>query len=339
LVTGGAGFIGSHLVDRLLAAGCTVTVVDDLSTGLAANLPHSHERLTFIQRDVASAISAGLLPERVDEVYHLAAAVGVKLVIQHPIESIETNVGATSALLAHAAKAWPGTAVFLASSSEVYGKATTPLFCEDDDVVYGPTTKARWSYAASKAIDEYLGLAYHQAGMLRVVIGRFFNTVGPRQVGQYGMVLPNFVRAALAGVPLEVYGDGLQSRCFCDVRDVVAAVPALLAQPNCHGRVFNIGSDKPITILALARLVIDTLGCPAKTTTIPYSAAYGAGFEDLRQREPSLERIAQAIGWRPTITLEQTILDLAAHQRSALAPAVPTLHSVESVKDSVKVVS
>jgi UDP-glucose 4-epimerase len=324
LVTGGAGFIGSHLVDRLLERGDSVTVIDNLSTGRRPNLPVAHERLRFIEAELSEALAALGKGERFDEVYHLAAAVGVRLVIDEPIASIETNVVQTMALLrfalAHGPDARPAPTL-IASSSEVYGKAEKQPFSEDDDVVYGPTTKARWSYACSKALDEYLALAHHQRHDLPVVIARFFNTVGPRQVGSYGMVLPNFVRAALEGRDLEVHGDGRQSRCFCDVRDVVGVLPRLVADRACHGRVFNVGSDRVLTIAELAEAVVRTLGSPSRLRLVPYDRAFSAGFEDLRKRQPDLTRLRSAIGFEPRVSLEQTIRDIAADMRGVIGSA------------------
>jgi UDP-glucose 4-epimerase len=318
LVTGGAGFIGSHLVAHLLERDDHVTVVDDLSTGRRANLPQTHERLRFIEADLSDALHALGRGEVFDEIYHLAAAVGVTLVLERPIHAIETNVNQTAALLRFAsghAHGWRPVPTLVASSSEVYGKGVRAPFAEDDDVVYGPTTASRWSYACSKAIDEYLSLAHHRAGHLPVVVARFFNTVGPRQVGDYGMVLPRFVRAALAGEDLVVFGDGNQTRCFCHVLDVVDALPRLLTTPACHGRVFNVGSDQPITIADLARLVIETLGSPSGVRVIGYDEAYAAGFEDLRHRQPDLARIREAIGFEPARSLEDTIRDIAGAMR------------------------
>jgi UDP-glucose 4-epimerase len=315
LVSGGAGFIGSHLTELLLARGDTVTVVDNLSTGRRCNLPAMHERLRFVEADLKDALAAFGKGEVFDEIYHLAAAVGVKLIIADPIRSIETNVEQTSALLRFAMNRSPtggGVPTLIASSSEVYGKATHSPFSEDDDVVYGPTTMSRWSYACTKAVDEYLALAYHAQQKLPVVVARFFNTVGPRQVGEYGMVLPRFVHAAIEERPLEVYGDGAQSRCFCDVRDVVEVLPRLMGTPACHGRVFNIGADAPITIADLADQVIATIGSRSTRRLIPYNQAYTRGFEDLGQRRPDLSRIRAAVGFAPRIPLERTILDVAA---------------------------
>ena len=315
LITGGAGFIGSHLADILLARGDEVVVVDDLSTGRRENLPDRHECLAFLHQDLSAALAGDLATERFDAVYHLAAAVGVRLVVEDPIGSIGTNIHAASALLEWATTHGPegrGAPTLIASSSEVYGKASKSPFSEDDDVVYGPTHVARWSYACSKAIDEYLALAYHRQRALPVVVARFFNTVGPRQVGEYGMVLPRFVQAALAGNDLEVHGDGTQSRCFCDVRDVAAVLPRMMAAPACDGRVFNVGSDRVVTIRELADMVLRVTGSTSRVRTIPYEEAYSRGFEDLRQRKPDLSRIAQAVGFCPTIPLERTIQDIAA---------------------------
>ncbi|MCC6661363.1 MAG: GDP-mannose 4,6-dehydratase [Phycisphaerales bacterium] len=317
LVTGGAGFIGSHLTDLLLARGDHVTVIDDLSTGRRANLPASHPRLDFRHEDLGRAL--GALPRGVafDQVYHLAAAVGVRLVMDEPVRSIETNIEQTAALLRHiAASPCP---TLIASSSEVYGKSAKSPFQEDDDAVYGPTVVGRWSYACSKAVDEYLGLAYHRMHAVPVVIARFFNTVGPRQVGDYGMVLPRFVTAALAGRDLTIHGDGRQSRCFCDVRDVVNVLPAMLDTAACRGHVVNVGSDVPITIADLASLVIRVLGSRSGTRAIPYSEAYPTGFEDLARRQPDLTRLRAAVGFKPSIPLERTILDLAAAIQEAPA--------------------
>lgn len=317
LISGGAGFIGSHLAQLLLARGDTVTVIDDLSTGRRENLPDRHERLRFLEADLAGALRILGPGERFDQIYHLAAAVGVQLVMQDPIRTIETNVELTSAVLRFARdRARPdcprGVPTLIASTSEVYGKATKVPFAEEDDVVYGPTTKARWSYAYSKAIDEHLALAYHRQHEFPAVVARFFNTVGPRQVGSYGMVIPRFIDAALAGRDLEVYGDGGQSRCFCHVKDVVDVLPRLLETPACTGRVFNVGSDIPVTILELARLILSITGSKSKIRMRAYDDAYPHGFEDLRERRPDVSRIAQAVGFRPRIPLEQTIREIVA---------------------------
>lgn len=312
LVTGGAGFIGSHLTERLLSLGRDVTIIDNLSTGRRRNieplLRSDPDRVRFIEADVAQAMD-DLDPTAFDEIYHLAAAVGVRLVIEQPVHTIRTNVIDALRVLDFAAEA--STPILLASTSEVYGKSPKTVFSEEDDVVYGPTTYSRWSYACSKAIDEYLGLAYARQRGLPVVIARFFNTVGPRQVGRYGMVIPRFVEAALAGRTIEVHGDGRQSRCFCDVRDVVQVLPMLLDNPSCRGRVFNVGHDEPIEIIGLAHLVRSTLGSSSEIRLVPYAEALGEGFDDLRHRRPDLTRLRQATGFRPAIPLEQTIRDLA----------------------------
>jgi len=321
LVSGGAGFIGSHLTDLLLARGDHVTVVDNLSTGRRSNLPAVHPNLRFIEASLDQALAALGKGEQFEQVFHLAAAVGVKLVIDDPIGSIETNIEQTAALLRFAQHRGPGggpAPTLIASSSEVYGKSSKVPFREDDDVAYGPTTVSRWSYAQTKAIDEYLALAYHRQRGLPVVAVRFFNTVGPRQVGEYGMVLPRFVSAALQGRDLEVHADGKQSRCFCDVRDVARALPMLVEAPGCAGRVFNLGSDQSVTIRELAELVVRLTESSSKLKMIPYAQAYAHGFEDLLVRRPDLSRVREAIGFQPRVALEQTIRDVAAVLRAGV---------------------
>ncbi len=323
LVTGGAGFIGSHLADALLARGDSVTVVDDLSTGRRENLAGAAARfpeaLTFIHRPLAHAIREDLRDARFDRIFHLAAAVGVKRIVERPIESIETNILDTADLLHFAGTHGPAPGApaptLLTSSSEVYGKSSKPEFSESDDCVYGPTTARRWSYAASKAIDEYLALAWHAQRSLPVVVVRLFNTVGPRQVGDYGMVLPRFVGAALRNQPLPVHGDGSQTRCFCDVRDIVPALDRLLDTPGALGQVVNLGGDRPISIIDLARLVVQTLRSSSAIQPIPYDRAYGPGFEDLQRRRPDLTRARALIGFAPSVSLEGTILGVADHLR------------------------
>jgi UDP-glucose 4-epimerase len=322
LITGGGGFIGSHLTELLLDRGDTVTIIDDFSTGRRANLgivrsvPDRVSRYRVIEGTVSTVLPS-LSPLDYDCVYHLAAAVGVRMVVERPIHTIETNVHETSAVLRFCAeRALP---VLIASTSEVYGKGVRVPMREDDDVVYGSTGFSRWCYACSKAIDEYLALAYHREFGLPAVIARFFNTVGPRQIGEYGMVLPRFVAAAIAGRTLEVHGDGLQSRCFCDVRDVVQVLPKLVETRACHGRVFNIGREEPITIRALADLVIQTLASRSDVRVVPYDQAFAAGFDDLLVRQPDLGRIRAAVGFAPTISLQQTIRDLAAELQSRSA--------------------
>jgi UDP-glucose 4-epimerase len=319
LITGGAGFIGSHLSELLLDAGHSVTVVDNFSTGRRANpgivrsVGSRSERYRVIEGEVSEIIPT-LSSADYDAIYHLAAAVGVRLVVEKPIHTIETNIHETSVVLRFAAER--RTPILVASTSEVYGKGVRVPMREDDDVLYGSTSFSRWCYACSKAIDEYLALAYHREQDLPAVIVRFFNTVGPRQIGDYGMVLPRFVRAALEGKDLEVHGDGRQSRCFCDVRDVVQALPRLLGEPSCVGRVFNLGRDESISVRALAELVIATLASRSGIRMVPYDQAFAAGFDDLAVRQPDLTRIRAAIGFAPSIPLERTILDLADELRS-----------------------
>jgi UDP-glucose 4-epimerase len=319
LITGGGGFIGSHLSELLLDGGDTVTVIDDFSTGrrqnpgLVRRVASRVPRYEVIEGDVSTVLPT-LDAADFDVIYHLAAAVGVRLVVERPIHTIETNVHETSTVLKFAARR--ATPVLIASTSEVYGKGVRVPMREDDDVLYGSTAFSRWCYACSKAIDEYLALAYHREHGLPAVIVRFFNTVGPRQVGEYGMVLPRFVAAALEGRDLEVHGDGRQSRCFCDVRDVVKVLPHLLATPACHGRVFNVGREEPISIHALAERVIATLGSTSRIRMVAYEQAFASGFDDLKERQPDLTRIREAVGWSPAIPLERTILDLAEEIRA-----------------------
>ena len=315
LVTGGAGFIGSHLVERLVARGDGVTVVDNLSTGCRDNLRAVEDRVELIEASVSDGLPALGGDRGFDEVYHLAAAVGVELVLADPIGSIRTNIRETDAVLEFS-RAGGNIPTLIASSSEVYGKPGASVFSEDDDLLLGPTTVTRWSYAHTKAIDEHLALAYHRQHGLGAVVCRFFNTVGPRQVGHYGMVVPRFVGAALENRPLRVFGDGSQSRCFCDGRDVASVLPDLLGNAACHGRVFNVGSDHPTPIGELAELVIETLGSDSGVELVPYDDAYPSGFEDLRHRKPDLARIREAVGFEPVYSLEQTIRDLGEQIRS-----------------------
>lgn len=320
LVTGGAGFIGSHLVEHLVRRGDRVIAIDNLSTGRRSNLDRvDPSRLTFIEGTVSEAVQS-VDPSGVDGIYHLAAAVGVRLVIKKPIGTIETNVGQTSAALEFAAAGQ--TPILIASTSEVYGKSDRIPFAEYDDVVYGPPSQPRWAYACSKAIDEFLALAHHRENGLPVVVVRFFNIVGPRQLGEYGMVLPRFVASALAGGPIEVYGDGAQTRCFCDVRDVVDVLPRLLDDPRCAGGIFNVGRDELIEIGALAQLVKDTLGSRSPIVRVPYERAFGPGFDDLLHRQPDLTRLRTAVEFAPKFSLEQTIRDLAAAMGESVRPSV-----------------
>jgi UDP-glucose 4-epimerase len=306
-ITGGAGFIGSHLAERLIADGHHVGVLDDLSTGEISNLDGIVEHPRFRHR-IGSVTDVELVSEMVDRadvVLHLAAAVGVKLIVERPTHTIETNVRGSEVVLQAAAK--KGKLVFLASTSEVYGKGVKLPFAEDDDLLFGNTTKSRWAYACSKAIDEYLALAYHNERKLPVVIARFFNTVGPRQTGRYGMVLPTFVRQALAGEPLTVYGTGEQRRCFGYVGEVVECIVRLVNQPEAIGRVFNIGNDQEISMNALAQLVKERTGAAAPIEHVDYEDAYPEGFEDMDRRIPSVARLEGAIGYRPSMRIEDIV--------------------------------
>ena len=317
LVTGGAGFVGSHLVEALLADGRRVIVLDDLSTGSPANLDavRSHPHLEVVLDNVANTSLLAELISRADEVYHLAAVVGVRLVLEDPVRTVATNVEPTEAVLRLAdAQRKP---LFLASTSEVYGKSPKTPLAEDDDLVLGPTSKGRWIYACSKALDEYLALSYRRRSGLPVVIARLFNVVGPRQVGRYGMVLPRFVDQALAGGPLVVYDDGRQVRCFAHVADVVRGIRGLMACPEACGRVFNLGHDEAVTIRALAERVVRLVNPALAIRHIPYTEAYGAGFEEIRQRVPDLTRVRQTIGYAPRHTLDDVIRDVIAWRRGA----------------------
>jgi UDP-glucose 4-epimerase len=317
LITGGAGFIGSHLADAYLARGDEVLALDDLSTGSAENVRHLKgcARFRLVVGSVRDADAVAELVAECDAVVHLAAAVGVRLVVEHPLGTIETNVRGTEVVLAAAAAR--GRKVLLASTSEVYGLSDRVPFREDDPLVIGPTTTARWGYACSKALDEFLALAYHRERGLPVVIARLFNTVGPRQTGRYGMVLPTFVRQALAGEPITVHGDGMQTRCFCDVSDVVAALVALLDHPGAVGEVFNVGSDYEIAIGELAETVKVLADSRSDLVLVPYSEAHGAGFEDVFRRAPDLGKLRRLIGHRPAVSLEQIVLRVLESQRRA----------------------
>lgn len=315
LITGGAGFIGSHLADRLIAAGHTVTIIDNLSTGRFQNVAHleGHPNFHYAIEDIRNIHVIDRLVSECDVIYHLAAAVGVQKIISQPIDTIEINIGGTEIILQTARRYRKK--VLIASTSEVYGKGVRFPFHEDDDTVLGPTIRSRWSYAASKAIDEFLALAYHREVGLPVVIFRLFNTVGPRQTGQYGMVLPRFVRAALANEPIPVYGDGQQQRCFCNVQDVVEAIHDLAEAPAAVGQVFNIGSSDEISIMDLAQRVRQRAGSTSEIQLIPYEKAYEAGFEDFRRRVPSLDKIKQIVEWEPTTPLDVTIDQIIAYQK------------------------
>jgi UDP-glucose 4-epimerase len=319
-ITGGAGFIGSHLATRFLDRGDRVLLLDDLSTGSMDNLAHLAGREGFEYR-IGSALDVPLVAEcldRCDATVHLAAAVGVRLIVERPVHTIETNIRATEVVLAAAAKKQKP--VLLASTSEVYGKSAKIPFAEEDDLQLGPTTHSRWAYACSKALDEWLGLAYYREKKVPVTVVRFFNTVGPRQTGRYGMVLPNFAAQALTGEPITVYGDGSQSRCFGHVQDAVEALLRLLASPSSVGEVFNVGSDEEVTILRLAEMVRDAAGSRSEIRLVPYAEAYAEGFEDMQRRVPDLAKLERTIGFRPRTPLATIITDVVADQRARLAP-------------------
>jgi UDP-glucose 4-epimerase len=315
LITGGAGFIGSHLSEALLQRGHEVWVIDDLSTGSIQNIRHlkSHHRFHYVI-DTCSNVS--LMAELVDgceQIFHLAAAVGVKLIVESPVRTIETNIRLTEIVLNLANKKKRPT--FIASTSEVYGKSAELPFCEEGDLVMGGTHKGRWSYACSKAIDEFLGIAYWKEKKLPTVVARLFNTVGPRQTGQYGMVVPNFVRQALQNQPITVYGDGTQSRCFTHVSDVVRALIGLMEREGSYGQVYNIGSNAEVSIGDLAKQVRDMSGSKSEIVCVPYEKAYEEGFEDMPRRIPDLSKIRSAIGWSPSIPLSQILAEVIEFYR------------------------
>ncbi len=314
LVTGGSGFIGSHLCEWLLDDGHDVLALDDLSTGRYENVAHLAGRKGF-DLVVASVLEREVVERAVtacDGVFHLASAVGVKLVVDQPVKTIETIVGGTDVVMKACARY--RRTVVLTSTSEVYGKGTKIPFSEGDDCVMGPTTTRRWAYACAKALDEFLALAHWHESRLPVVVARLFNTVGPRQTGRYGMVIPRFVAQGLAGEPITVYGDGSQSRCFAHVNDVVGALARLMAEPKAHGEVFNIGNDEEIAILPLAERVREATGGKSEIRQVPYAEAYTAGFEDMQRRVPDLTKIGRLIGYRPTRSLGQILGDVIAEQ-------------------------
>ena len=309
LITGGAGFVGSHLSEALLARGDTVFVLDNLSTGSIDNIEHlkGDRRFHYVVDSMMNEPVVAELIDRADVVFHLAAAVGVRLIVESPVNTIETNVHGTEMVLKHANK--KKKKVLIASTSEVYGKSDNVPFREDADLVLGPTSKGRWSYACSKAIDEFLALAYWKEKHLPVVVFRLFNTVGPRQTGRYGMVIPNFVKQALLGHPLTVFGDGTQSRCFTYISDVVDALIKLAEHPDAVGQVFNIGNGREeVTILDLARRVKERAGSRSEVELVPYDKAYEEGFEDMPRRLPDIGKLQALIGYEPKVHLDE-ILD------------------------------
>lgn len=323
LITGGAGFIGSHLAETLLARGQHVTIIDDLSTGSLANVQHliGHERFRFAIETIGNEMVLDRLVSECDVIFHLAAAVGVQLIIQNPVHTIETNVMGTEAVLKAALRY--RAKVLVASTSEVYGKSEHVPYAENDDVTLGPTARNRWAYAASKMVDEFLALAYHREHGLPVVVFRLFNTVGPRQTGQYGMVIPRFVQQALAGRLLTVYGDGSQTRCFCNVRDAVRAIAGLAEADAAVGQVFNVGSTEEVSILDVARRTLALVNggqegdWRQQITLVPYAQAYAEGFEDMLRRVPDIGKIGGAIGWQPTIPLDETLQQVIEFYRQS----------------------
>lgn len=333
LITGGAGFIGSHLAESLLARGDEVFILDDLSTGSVENIRHMKASNHF-HYFFDSITNKHLLAELVDEadaIFHLAAAVGVRLIVESPVHTLETNVHGTQLVLDAASK--KRKLVFTASTSEVYGKSGKVPFTEDADLVLGPTTKGRWSYAASKALDEFLALSYWKEKKLPVIVVRLFNTVGPRQTGRYGMVLPNFVSQALEGSPITVYGTGQQSRCFCDVRDTISAILRLMANDRAVGEVVNIGNDEETSIEGLAQMVKRRTKSASPIAYVPYDQAYEPGFEDMPRRVPSLEKLQLLTGFRPATSLSEMIDRVVSYfqQKMERPPASPIRASAPTV--------
>jgi UDP-glucose 4-epimerase len=323
LITGGAGFIGSHLAEHLLAGGDSVVALDDLSTGSRENVAPflSTGRFTLVEGSILDAPLVDRLVREAGDVYHLAAAVGVRLVVERPVESLVTNtVGTENVLRAAAAARVP---VLVISSSEVYGASTAVPFQEDAGVTLGPTVRARWGYGCSKALDEFLALAYAREKGLHVTIARLFNTVGPRQSGRYGMVVPRFVQQAVAGEPITVWGDGSQTRCFTWVGDVVQALPRLLGEPRARGAVVNLGSEEEITVLALAERVRTRTRSASPITLVPYDRAFGAGFDDMQRRVPSLTRARDLIGFQPTLGINAILERVIADVRSRITDPPP----------------
>jgi len=319
LITGGSGFVGSHLVEALLAAGESVTVIDDLSTGAIKNLDGCRDN-PHLMVHIGSIMDVGLMTElvdRADRVWHLAAAVGVRLIVEKPVHTIETNIRGTEIVLSLAAR--KSRPLLITSTSEVYGKSTRVPFAEGDDLVFGSTTRPRWAYACSKAIDEFLALAYHHERQTPVVIARLFNTVGPRQTGQYGMVIPRFVRQALANEPITVYGDGSQSRAFADVSDVVGGLMGLMNHTDAAGGVFNVGNNEEVTIAGLASLIIEKTGSESQLEFISFEKAYDDKFEDLARRVPDLSKVEALTGYKPTRNIEQIVERVISWTRAELS--------------------
>ena len=317
LITGGAGFIGSHLADKLIAEGHEITVIDDLSTGQYSNIAHLEEHPSF-HLIIDTVLDARLMEDLVkdaDRVYHMASALGVRLIMEQPVKTIETIFHGTDVVLGKCAKYRKR--VLIPSTSEVYGKGISVPFREEDDLLTGATDKHRWAYACAKTLDEFLALAHYKETRLPVVVTRLFNTVGPRQTGQYGMVVPRFVGAALKNEPIEVHGDGTQSRCFGHIADVVDGLTSMMESPSCFGQVLNLGSDVEVTINDLAKKAIALTGSSSEIRYVPYSEAYGEGFEDMQRRVPSLEKAKRLIGYQPTRSLDDIINDVASEMRSS----------------------
>jgi UDP-glucose 4-epimerase len=320
LITGGAGFIGSHLAERLLDDGVEVFVLDDLSTGSERNVAHLRDRRDFhlVVDSVLKTSVVNELVHRCDVVFHLAAAVGVRLIVEEPVHTLVTNIQGTENVLEYCNRF--GKRVLVASTSEVYGDRREPeALAEDSRRLYGPTTTRRWAYAESKALDEFLALAYHQERGLDCVIVRLFNTVGPRQSGQYGMVIPRFVAAALAGRTLEIHGDGTQTRCFCHVEDTIRALHDLMERREISGEIFNVGSTERVTIHELADRVLALTGAHSEIVHVPYDEVYGQGIEDMLHRQPSIEKVTEAIGWAPSRSLDDILRDVVAFTRTSPA--------------------
>ena len=328
LITGGAGFIGSHLSEQHLKRGDEVYIIDDLSTGSIENIEiiKGEKNFHYYLDSVTNQHLIAELVDLCDVVYHLAAAVGVRLIVESPVRTIETNIRGTEVVLHHAAK--KRKRVLITSTSEVYGKRDRVPFSEDDDLVMGPTNKGRWSYACSKAIDEFMAVAYWKEKRVPTVIARLFNTVGPRQTGRYGMVIPNFVRQALAGDDITVYGDGSQSRCFTHVSDVVGALMKLAEHPQAVGEVYNIGSSNEVSILQLAERVKALTGSNSKIAFLPYDQAYEEGFEDMLRRVPNISKISNLVGYAPTFSLDEILQSVIDYQRSKTANRLGTSVSI-----------
>lgn len=327
-ITGGAGFIGGHLVEHLLAAGDEVSVLDNLSTGRIENLSNvmDHPKFTFTEGSILDREAVDGLVQGADRVFHLAAAVGVNLIVEHPLESLRTNIHGTEVVLDAALDS--GASLLLASTSEIYGKNASDSLDEEADRILGSALKSRWTYAAAKGIDEAFAHSYWREFGLRVAIVRLFNTVGPRQTGRYGMVVPRLIKQALAGEPLTVYGDGLQTRCFSFVADIVPAITRISAEPSAYGNAFNLGGSYEISILSLARRIVEMLDSPSEIVFVPYAEAYAEGYEDMRRRVPNNAKSLALVGFDPKTTLDEIILSVADDQRRSSAPEAANAKAV-----------